>query len=223
MKIKATEKERAVDLRRQGLSIKFIAKELGVAKSSVSSWVKNVILSEAQQKALHLKNSSKSIIERRRQSRLLHEQEKRELVMSEASQVIDSISLKDLRLIGLSLYWGEGGKTMQGSARISNSDPFLIKVMMKFFREVCVVDNKKFRALVHIHHHLDAERAERYWSKISGIPRNQFYKTYSKKSIASKNRKHNLPYGTLDVYVCNTKLFLQIIGQINKIKALLTG
>ncbi len=71
-----------------------------------------------------------------------------------------------------------------------------------------------------MHTHLDTEKAENYRSKISGIPRNQFYKTYSKPNSASKGKKGALPYGTFDIYVCNTKLFLQTIGQIERLKQL---
>jgi transposase len=44
--MKALEKNKAISLRRQGHSIKDISKELGVAKSSVSLWVRNVELTE---------------------------------------------------------------------------------------------------------------------------------------------------------------------------------
>ena len=83
-----------------------------------------------------------------------------------------------------------------------------------------MVEDKKFRGHIHIHSHLDVKKAEQYWSRVSTIPRSQFYKTYTKPSIASKGKKDNLPYGTFDIYVNNTKLFLQIIAQIEKIKKL---
>lgn len=221
--MKVFEKKKALRLREEGESIKGIAKKVGVAKSSVSLWVRNIKLSPAKIQNLRIKGHTTEVIEKRRESRLRNEERKRQMIMLEASQDITSIPLHDLRLIGLCLYWGEGGKTRQGSARVSNSDPLVIKAMMRFFREICHVQEKKFRGQLHIHSHLNQEAAEKYWSKISGIPPNQFFKTYSKQSIGSQGKKDNLPYGTFDIYVCNTKLFLQIIGQINKIKTLLAG
>lgn len=221
--MKLLEKQKAVILRRKAYSIKEIAKKIGVSKSSVSLWVRNVSLNKKQLNSLKLKGFSSKAIENRRKSRLANEQTKREMIMFTAGENIKNISDNDLRLIGLCLYWGEGGKTHQGSARVSNSDPSLIKVMMRFFREVCCVETSVFRGHVHIHSHLDAERAEKYWSKVSGIPIRQFYKTYVKPSIASKGKKDTLPYGTFDIYVPRTKLFLEIIGQIEKIKKLLVG
>lgn len=219
--MKRDEKNRALLLRKNGESINAIAQKIGVAKSSVSLWVKDVQLSKKKLQTLRRKGFSSEVIEKRRMKRIANEQIKRETIMLEAGKHISSVTINDLRIIGLCLYWGEGGKTNQGSARISNSDPAVIMTMMRFFREVCLVEEKKFRGLIHIHSHLNKERAEKYWSKVSSIPRQQFYKTYIKPSIASKGKKDNLPYGTFDIYVCNTKLFLQIIGQIEKMKDVL--
>lgn len=218
--MKVFEKQNAIILRREGRSIKEIAHTLGVSKASVSTWVRTVILNKKQLSILNAKGVSVKVIEKRRTTRLQNEKEKRDRVMSIAESSIKSTSLRDLRLIGLCLYWGEGGKTHRGAVRISNSDPAVIRVMMRFFREICMVEEKKFRAHLHIHSPLNKEKAEKYWSKISGIPRTQFFKTYAKQSVASKNKRDTLPNGTFDIYVCNTKLFLQIIAQIEKIKKL---
>lgn len=219
--MKLLEKQKVIALRKKGMSIKEIARSVDVSKASVSMWVRNITLSKKQMSVLKWKGFSSEAIEKRRQKRLLNEQGKRDTIATLAQKDIKNISTHDLHLIGLCLYWGEGGKTNKGSARISNSDPAVIKVMMRFFREIFKVEEKKFRGHIHIHSHLNIESAERYWSHVSGIPRSQFFKTYSKPSIASKNKKDSLPYGTFDIYVCNTKLFLQIIAQIEKIKKLI--
>lgn len=218
--MKIAEKQKAIGLRLEGRSIKDISRLVGVSKASVSVWVRDVILDKNQLSVLKRKGFSSEVTEKRRHKRLENEQAKRDEISQLAEKEIKSISKRDLRLIGLCLYWGEGGKTHKGAARISNSDPAVIKVMMRFFREICDVEEKKFRGHIHIHSHLEKEKAEKYWELVSGIPRAQFFKTYMKPSIASKNKKDSLPYGTFDIYVCNTKLFLQIIAQIEKIKKL---
>ena len=88
---------------------------------------------------------------------------------------------------------------------------------MRFFREICNVPDDKFRGHIHIHSHLAAKNAEIYWSNISQIPQTQFFKTYKKTSRASLGKKDTLPYGTFDIYVCSTELFLKIKGWINGI------
>jgi len=75
-----------------------------------------------------------------------------------------------------------------------------------------MVPNEKFRGHIHIHQHLDYKKAEKYWSSLTGIPLGHFFKTYRKPNIASKHKKDSLPLGTMDIYVCNTELFLKIKG-----------
>ncbi len=216
--MKSEEKRKAISLRQQGESIKDIAKKLHVAPSSISIWVRDVVLTIEQRQRLTRKGYSVDAIERRRIVRIGRTKQRHQNLMDSAATMIESISQRELWLIGIALYWGEGGKTNHGAARISNSDPAVIKIMMRFFREICKVPDEKFTCHVHTFSHLNAEKAEKYWSTISGIPRSNFYKTYSKPSIASKNKKDSLPYGTFQIYVNDTKLFFTIMGWIGKLK-----
>ncbi len=218
--MKNYEKNKARDLRTKGYSINAIATELGVAKASVSVWVRDIVLTEKQKKKLSENGRSIASIEKRRLSRLAHEQRKVTEVKNTAKKDFDSISLGDLKLIGTILYWGEGSKTNRGVASITNSDPVMILLVMRFFREVCLVPEKKFRA--HIHTFTDAhiEKTEAYWSLLTGIPRNQFYKTYIKQSKATLGKRKTLPYGTIEIAVCDTRLFHTIMGWIERIKEL---
>lgn len=222
--MKADERDRAIVLRKAGMSLGEISKRLRVSKASASVWVRGVSLTDAQRSGLSLRGRSVDSIEKRRINRLSNERKKRLDIMIGAGKRIATIKEGDLLLIGAVLYWGEGGKAHHGMARVSNSDPAVIKVMMRFFREVCLVPEEKFRGSIHTYSHLNAIDARKYWSEVSGIPENQFYKTYIKPSIASQGKmKDKLPYGTFDVTVCNTKLFLTIMGWIEKIKQLLLG
>jgi predicted transcriptional regulator len=209
--LKKIEQVKAVQLRIEGYSLSEIRNELGVAKSSVSLWVRNVELTETQKMRLRQKGFYREAVEKRRTSRLANEKIKRDLVINAAQKSIKKISRKQLWLIGVMLYWAEGGKT-QKAVRFSNSDPEMIKIMMVFFRDICEVPEAKFRGHIHIHPHLDYKEAEKYWSIISGIPLDRVYKTYRMPNKSSLNKKDTLPYGTFDVYVLNVELFYKITG-----------
>ncbi|MEK7501846.1 MAG: hypothetical protein AAB629_02890 [Patescibacteria group bacterium] len=211
-------KENSIKLRRQGYSLREIADKLFVSKGSISSWVKDVILSSQQKLRLKKKIHSPVVVERRRQSRLRNEFSKRLKCINESAREIGKISKDVLKTIGIALYWGEGAKTMKGMARISNSDSAIIRTVMRFFREVCEVKENRFFAHIHIHSIEVVKKAEKYWSNVTGIPLSQFYKTYSIKSISSRNIRKTLPYGTIDVGVCDTKLLLRILGWIEGLK-----
>ena len=108
-------------------------------------------------------------------------------------------------------YWAEGGKTRR-IVRFSNGDPKMIKIMMRFFREICLVPDKKIRGYIHIHENLDYIAAELYWSKVMNIPIEQFFKTYRKPNKSSQSKKNSLPYGVMDIYALDTNLFYKLCG-----------
>lgn len=196
-----------------------IAKKLHVSKASVSLWVRDVPLTKAQRRKLSKNGFSIDAIEKRRLARINRTKRAHQAIMNNAAKAIPALSQREVWLLGVALYWGEGGKTNHGCARLSNSDPAVIQFMMRFFREACKVPEEKFRGHVHTFSHLNKQRAEKYWSEVSGIPRKQFFKTYTKPSIASKKKKDSLPYGTFQIYVNDTKLFLTIMGWIEKLKS----
>jgi len=221
MKVLAKAKARA--LRKKGYSINQIVKEASLTKSSVSLWVRDIVLTKSQKKGLSERGRSRESIEKRRVSRLSNENAKRQKIINEAKNDFSDISTEQLKLIGIILYLGEGRKAGRGSACLANSDPLVIKMMMRFFREICRVPEKKFRGHIHTFTHANIEKTEKYWSQITKIPRGQFYKTYIKPSSASLQKRNTLPYGTFDIYVSDTKLFLTIMGWIEKIKELTVG
>jgi predicted transcriptional regulator len=218
--MKLIEKEKARVLRKKGYSINQIVKIAGLTKSSVSLWVRDIVLTSSQKKKISENGRSIESVERRRVNRLLNEDARRQIIIDEAKKDFSCISLEQLKLIGIMLYLGEGGKTKRGCARISNSDPVVIKIMMRFFREVCGVPEDRFRGNIHTFTHADVIKTEKYWSKVTGIPIKQFHKTYIKLSSASLQKRYTLPYGTFSIYISDTKLFLTIMGWIEKVKEL---
>lgn len=215
--MKVEEKKKAITLRKKGLAMGDIAKELGVAKSSVSYWVRDVKLTKAQRTKLNANGHSIDAIEKRRIARLKNTAAKRKNIVNAAIHEAEALSKNTLWCVGVALYWGEGGKT-QNMARIANSDPEVIKTMMRFFREICDIPKEKFRGHIHTFAHCDEKKAELYWSKVSNIPHSQFFKTYKKQSSASKNKRDALPYGTFQIYVHDTDFFFRLMGWIEYLK-----
>ncbi|MEK7095365.1 MAG: hypothetical protein AAB895_03800 [Patescibacteria group bacterium] len=211
-------KQKAVEMRSKGYSVKDISEELSVAKGSVSTWVRDITLTSQQKLNLKRRSHSPEVVEKRRQSRLKNESYKKSQIIDLASREIRKIDHESLKILGLGLYWGEGAKTSKGMARISNSDPFMIMMGMRFFREICKVEESRFRAHIHVHSTQIVKEAEKYWSEITKIPLSQFFKTYAIKSKSSKNLRKTLKYGTLDVGVGDTKLLLRILGWIEGLK-----
>jgi hypothetical protein len=216
------QKENAIvrRLRKKGFSLNYIHRTTKISKSTISLWVKDIQLTSLQKKRLKFNQNKKEIIEKRRHTRLSNESNRRGLIIEKAKEDFQILTKQELKIIGSMLYWAEGGKTQRSLVRFSNGDPLMIQMMMKFFRQICKVKEKKFRGYIHIHPHLDSQKAETYWSKISRIPLRQFYKTYNKLNKSSKNIRDSLPFGTFDIYICDTALFLKIQGWREKIQEL---
>lgn len=201
----------AVVLRMKGLSIKSIAKELSAAQSSVSLWTRNVQLTEEQIQHLRANMHTPEAIEKRRQARLKSEAAKRAVHINQAKSQIKQLSKRDLWMIGVALYWGEGTKNYS-TVQFTNGDPKMIVIFLRFLHEICNVSETKLRANIHIHEHLETKDAEEFWQAVTGIPKDKFYKTYSKPNKSSKGTRNSLPHGVCTVYVLDAKLLLKIKG-----------
>ncbi len=215
MKIK--EKKLSRELRKQGWSLNEIRQKIKVSKSSVSLWVRDIELTKKQKQKLSKKGIKKEIIEKRRKTRLIRENNRRQIIIDKAKSEVKRLSKRELWLIGIALYWGEGSKTLRSGVQFSNTDPRNIQLMMQFFRKYCGVPKNKFRGHINIHPHLDEKKAKTYWHNISGIPFKQFYKTSKQQSKSSKKKKDTLPFGTFNIQICNTELLLKILGWIEGI------
>lgn len=218
--MRTKERNWARHLRKKGYSLREIAWEIKCSKSSVSGWVRDIPLTEAQiarlgslqdkarARAANHPNSPKQKWARIRNN----------IIDSGAKEIPCKYSLSTLKLIGAVLYWAEGYKAGVNMVNFSNSDPAMIALMMHFFRKVCNVPENKFRGIVHIHPHLNKENAEKFWSKISAIPIKQFHKTQFGVSKASKHKRDTLPLGTFRIVVCDTRLLSKIKGWIKGIE-----
>ncbi len=99
----------------------------------------------------------------------------------------------------------------------------MIRLMMLFLIDVCKVQHSKLRGKVNIHPHLDIKGAQKYWSKISGIPIKQFHAPSVAISKAGKQKRQTLPYGTFSVVVSDVVLRSKIKGWIEGMKQWASG
>ena len=76
--------------------------------------------------------------------------------------------------------------------------PKVIKLAIKWFKEVCGLENENFNPAIHLYTDNNIVEAIDYWSKITRIKKNQFGKTQidSRSNKVAIKRK-SLPYGTL--------------------------
>lgn len=213
-------KKKVIYLLNNGYSYSQIRKKLGVSKSTINHWFKQ--LSEKEKRKIRIfriknwKNSYKNYAKIKKEKTI----EKERRIQNKAAQKVDSISRKELLLIGIALYWAEGYKGNRWGLQFSNSDSQMISLMMRFFREICRVKEEKFYMQMILHRNINEKKALNYWSKITRIPEDQFKKACFSLSKSSKGlrKKHQLPYGTLQIRIHDKRLTHQVYGYIKGLK-----
>jgi len=218
-------KEKVVNLRKKGLTYGEIVKQTGATKSSVSNWCRNIVLTIAQKE--HIKNMHSStavasllkVAEARRHERFLEIEKCTKIGIAD----IGKLSNRDLLLIGIGLYWGEGYKHGNDEFGITNSDPKMISFIIYWLKNCYGVSKEDLTLRISINqiHKNRITEVEQYWSKITGINLKQFTKT---SSIVSTSKKvysdKSVHFGTIRIKVSVGRcpfIYLQKPGNGNKI------
>lgn len=192
--IKEILKERAINLRRQGKTYSEIVKEVPVAKSTLSLWLRGVGLSVVQKQALTEKKRMAQLkgAEAQKRNRI-----KRQLdIINHAKSEIGHMTERELWLIGIALYWAEGSKEKESypgtRVSFSNSDPQMILLFLKWLKICVKVSRDDISADLYIHesHRSNINIVIDKWSEILSVPKSFFKAVYYKKNKINTKRKN---------------------------------
>ena len=180
----------ARELRRAGRTYDEIQDTLGVSKSSISLWVRDLPKPPRRQTAEQRRQHMQDICWSPR--RELRENERR-ITKAAAAREVGKMTDRELFIAGISLYWAEGSKDKSYSRRervtFVNSDPNMIRVFLAWLGLVGV-DRSRLRFAVQIHESADVEAAEGYWRELVGAASDAFCKTTLKKHNPKTNRRN---------------------------------
>jgi AcrR family transcriptional regulator len=217
--VKTRERELARRIRREeGAPINEIARRVGVSKSSVSSWVRDVELTAAQRQGLLDRNPAYNrqlsgwtkLAERRRAERIAFQEDGRRRARYREPGFV----------AGCMLYWAEGSKK-RNQLQFSNSDPMMARFFVEFLKTHFGLCGEQIRITCHLYaDHLERQvEIERYWLDALGLPRESLRKSvvnvYSKYS--KRKRVGTLPFGTCRVVVSRTWVTQTIFGAIQEL------
>lgn len=222
----------AFKLRLRGRSYNEIHAALGIPKSTLSGWFNGLILSEDAQTRLRARvqrGTEKAFVARNKLQTVDAERRAR-ITQATSKKEIGLLTAKELLLVGTVLYWAEGYKRLKvrdGKERMGhpisfvNSDPEMVRVFMRFLRESMAIPDSDIKVCMRLYKHINEVEALTYWMSITKLPRKNFLKTTYLVSGASKGvRPYNrLPWGTVQVQVCNTEKFHHLLGWIEGVKA----
>ncbi len=212
------DKNKAIQLRKKGMSYSQIKAKLSVSKSTLSGWLYNMPLSEKRIRELGAFSPTR--IERCRNTKRRKKIARQDSVFEKVSKDIGKLSKRELFLAGLFLYWGEGGKTKYYTTILTNTNPCMVKFFLKWL-ENFGVDKKKLKVSLHLYSDMDISKQMKYWSKLLDISISQFRKPYIKKSkFTDITYRNGFGQGTCSLIYDNRDLseyVLQGIKYIEKI------
>lgn len=219
-------KGKAINYRKQGYSYGMISEKLGLAKSTLSDWLREIPYEPNKEVLKRIKlGPIKS-------ARIRHNQKVATIkkIKKKAKKELGKLTKRDLWLLGIGLYLGDGSKA-QESVQLTNSDPEIIKLAARWFREICGSNTKNLTISIHAYPDNDIKNAINYWSRIAGIPKSQFKKTQIDKRINKTGKgKTKLPHGTVRLTVrardkreLGVNLHRRIMGWIEGVLEQTTG
>ncbi len=170
-------KAKAIETRRQGKSLRDVEISLGIPRSTLSYWFKNVKLNPSQHRLLENRHKN-ALTKARKKAVIWHNQQKTnrlKFAEKEAEETLNKIkSNKEIIELALALlYLGEGSKKSPTTG-MGNSDPLILKFFLKIMTKIYKINLEKIRFDLHIRADQDPEALKKYWAKELEAPLNRF-------------------------------------------------
>lgn len=190
-------RNKALGLRVSGYSYNYISEKTGISKSTLSGWLAKVPYTP-----------NKETIERVGRARAASGASKHKLKVESfenakklAKKDIGKINRRDLFMLGLGVYIGEGTK-FGDQVRVINSNPSIIRLSIKWFKRVCGLRESNFKIRLHIYPDNNEENCIKFWSEKVGLPKDSFRKTQiDLRKDKRMLKKGKLPFGTAHLEV----------------------
>lgn len=201
---KIDEQNRARDLRAQAWTLQDIAAELGVAKSSVSTWVRDVEFEPQPRRSG--RRRSPNALQRAKQAQI-------DDLLAEGRARIGTLTDHEFLVAGTALYAGEGAKR-PGEVAFTNSDPRMVAFFCKWLRRFFDIDEERVRVRLYLHADLDLGEATRFWSSVTEVPVEQFRKAYRPAADPSIRTAKHL-HGCASVCYTCTRTHRAVMGLVS--------
>ena len=170
-------KSEAISLRKLGKSIREIESSLGIPRSTLSYWLRNIKLTKSQYKVLEEKHK-KALIKARGIAVLWHNKQKADRLKfaeDEADKTLLRVrnNKETIELALAILYLGEGSKKSPTTG-MGNSDPLILKFFLKIMTSIYKIDIEKIGFDLHIRADQNPELLKKHWSKELNAPLHRF-------------------------------------------------
>ncbi len=213
------DKQKALLMRKQGMSYSQIKEKLKVSKSTLSGWLYNMPLSE--KRIRELQADSPIRIEKYRNTMRAKREEKNKIAYQNIANRIGRISDREFLIAGLFLYWAEGSKTKTFTIGLTNTNPIMLVLFIRWLR-FFDVPKSKLKVHLHLYSDMNIKKQMKFWSKTLDLPLSQFRKPYIKKTtLTSITYTNGFGQGTCSVILDNGPISSQVMMGIQYIQDIL--
>lgn len=206
----------AASLKKQGFSYSQISAQLGVAKSTLSTWIGNSPrkLSDRKKQLKHLAKIRILAAKAKRAKKQEWINTAHEKGFIEARK-LSKLSKENQKALLSMLYWAEGSKHSQvHGLKFVNTDPILLRLYMTLLRNTFKINEERLGVRLYLHDHQSHKKVKEFWSKELSIPISQFAKVYVKKRNERKKfRKKFMGMCCIEYYDSTIREELLALGR----------
>jgi transposase-like protein len=172
---KIKERNSAIEMIKSGSSPTEISRILGVSRLTVGHWIRKYSKENGIGKSSILKSGAK--------------------------ESIGEISERDLMMVGLGLYIGQGSKKYD-RVELKTADAKIAKVFTLWLNKGLGVPNENIYARLFLYPNHDIDRCRSFWSVTVGIGEERFKKPYVDMRKSVVNPKYtSAPMGSIQIYI----------------------
>lgn len=209
-------KSKVIELRKQGKTYREIAKEIPIkiGKSTLSDWCQGIEMPAWYEEKVARLN--KSNLRKAQQISLAMREKIREdlfaeLRMSNSYYLNYRYDKEALKAVLALLYLGEGAKwKSHRGLMLGSSDPRIVLLYIKLLFACYGITLQQMKCRVCYRADQDIDELENYWSKITGISRENFYKTCPDARTIGKPTLKKEYMGVCVIVSPNTRIQLEL-------------
>lgn len=226
----------ASDMRKRGFSYSEIENRLSIPRSTLSRWFADLELTPDQTE--RLRKRQLQVLQRGSALREKYRREKIATIQNSSIKDIGKISLRELWLLGIMLYWKQHRSPVStiSGVEFSSVDETFIKLFLRWLQDIGKIERDEIAFDIYTAHQTredvdDIEVLRNYWSKVTGFPKSSFKHLYLlnayKRKKGTSRRKSSNPqgprtslYGLVKIRVKFSSLLeMQIRGWIDALRS----
>ena len=206
------DKEKAIELRKEGGSYQEIGEFLQIPRSTLSGWFGREEWSGAIREKLAEAAKNRRGVQIRNLNTVRGERlrESYAAAQKEAREEFELLKYDPLFISGIMLYWGGGVKHPKQGVRFSSSNSKMVRLYVEFLTQTCRIPIETITAYALIYPEIEEKTSRAYWSKVTTLP----WENFTEGIVLTGRKARHLGWGICTINVGNTYFKRKILEWI---------